>query len=45
MLLVKRSLFAHGTQVILIALYRFELSFQKKCKIYAKQTRQAEPQN
>ena len=45
MLLVKRSLFAHVIQVILIALYRLELSFQKKCKICAKQTRQAKPQN
>ena len=30
MLLVKRSLFAHGTQVILIALYRFWIIFSEK---------------
>ena len=30
MLLVKRSLFAHGTQVILIALYRFLIIFSEK---------------
>ena len=30
MLLVKRSLFAHGTQVILIALYRFWIILSEK---------------
>ena len=45
MLLVKLSLFAHVTEVILIALYRFKLPFQKKCNIYVKQTWQGEPQN
>ena len=30
MLLVKRSLFVHGTQVILIALHRFWIIFSEK---------------